>query len=185
VDDDDIRAALRRGDTDVAFRIVVRAHGPAVFAICRRYLKNPSAAEDVMQQAMIAAFKSRDALLEVEQIRGWLIRTAVHKCIDALRSGKRADRLHRDVGGAGADAGEGGDVVEQLGTTEDRRALEDCLAALDPDVAAAVLMRYREGMSWDKIAEAVEMPLDTIRMRVQRGALKSLRECLASKGITS
>lgn len=139
-----------------------------------------------MQQAMIAAFKSRSQLLEVDQIRGWLIRTAVRKCIDALRSTKRRDRLHRDrLDADNADTVDGGDVLELLGTTEEHRALEECLAALAPDVAAAVLMRYRETMSWEQIAEAMAMPLDTIRMRVQRGALKSLRECLESKGVAS
>jgi RNA polymerase sigma-70 factor (ECF subfamily) len=68
--------------------------------------------------------------------------------------------------------------------TQDRRALEDCLAALPPEIAAAVLMRYRDGMSWAQIAEAVETPMDTIRMRVQRGALKSLRECLEAHEVT-
>lgn len=138
-----------------------------------------------MQQAMIAAFKSRGQLLEVDQIRGWLIRTAVRKCIDALRSSKRTDRLHRDrLHADHADTVDGGDVLELLGTTQEHRALEACLAGLAPDVAAAVLLRYRDGMSWEQIAEAVAMPLDTIRMRVQRGALKNLRECLESKGIT-
>jgi RNA polymerase sigma-70 factor (ECF subfamily) len=181
--DDDIRAALRRGDTNVAFRLVLQTHGPAVYATCCRILKSRSAAEDVMQLTMMAAFKNYRQLLDVDQIRGWLIRTASRKCIDALRSSKRADRLHRD--GVGADAVDGGDVLDQLGTTAERRALEECLAALATDVAAAVLMRYREGMSWEQIAEAVAVPLDTIRMRVKRGALKSLRECLESKGITS
>jgi RNA polymerase sigma-70 factor (ECF subfamily) len=185
VDDDDIRAALRRGDTNVAFRLVLQAHGPAVYATCCRILKRRDAAEDVMQEAMMAVFKSRSQLLDVDQIRGWLIRTAIRKCIDALRSSKRTDRLHRDrLAADTADTVDGGDVLELLGTTQENRALEECLAALDPDVAAAVQMRFREGMSWEQIAEAVAMPLDTIRMRVQRGALKSLRECLASKGIT-
>jgi RNA polymerase sigma-70 factor (ECF subfamily) len=183
VDDDDIRVALRRGDTNVAFRLVVRAHGPAVYAACCRILKDRDAAEDVMQQAMMAAFKSRSQLLEVDQIRGWLIRTASRKCIDVLRSSKRTDRLHRERLNADiADTMDGGDVLELLGTTQEHRALEACLAALAPEVAAAVLMRYREKMSWEQIAEAVAMPLDTIRMRVQRGAINSLRKCLESKG---
>lgn len=126
-----------------------------------------------MQQAMMAAFRSRDQLLEVDQIRGWLIRIAIRKSLDALRSSKRLDRLRRDL----ADR----DVADLLDATTEERALEECLATLDPEIAAAVLMRYRDGMSWAQIAEAVDMPQDTIRMRVQRGALKSLRECLAAK----
>lgn len=132
-----------------------------------------------MQQTMMAAFTNRSQLLEVEQIRGWLIQIAFRKSVDALRSSKRIDRLRRDL--VEVDAPEIAGLLEQLGTTEQRRALEECFAALDPEIAAAVQMRYRDDMSWAQIAEAVAMPLDTIRMRVQRGALKSLRECLAAK----
>jgi RNA polymerase sigma-70 factor (ECF subfamily) len=180
--DDDIRAALGRGDINVAFRLVVQAHGKAVYTACYRILKNRSAAEDAMQQAMIAAFESHRQLPEVRQIRGWLIQIANRKCFDALRSSKRADRLQRD--GAGPEAMDGGDVIEQLDATAEHRALEGCLAALPPDVAAAVLMRHHEGMSWKQIAEAVAMAPDAIRMQVTRRAMKSLRECLESKGIT-
>ena len=135
-----------------------------------------------MQQTMISAFTHRSRLLEVDQLRGWLIQTATRKCLDALRSAKRSDRLQRDM--VDGDAPDELSLLEQLGTTQDRRALEECLAALEPDIAAAVQMRYRDDMSWAQIAEAVGMPLDTIRMRIQRGALKNLRDCLASKEVT-
>lgn len=132
-----------------------------------------------MQQTMIAAFKSRMQLLQVAQIRGWLIRIGIRKSIDAFRSAKRADRLHHDLTERGTHTD--GGSAPPLGSTQERSVLESCLAALEPDLAAAVLMRYRDGMSWAEIAETVALPLDTVRMRVQRGALKSLRECLAAK----
>lgn len=135
-----------------------------------------------MQQAMMAAFKHRRQLLEVDQIRGWMIRIATRKCLDALRSAKRSDRLQRDL--VDGDATDEVSLLDQIGTTQDRRALEGCLAALEPEIAAAVLMRYRDGMPWAQIAETVGVQLDTIRMRVQRSALKSLRDCLEAKGVT-
>jgi RNA polymerase sigma-70 factor (ECF subfamily) len=181
VEDDEIRAALRRGDDNLAFRLLLRAHGEAVFTRCCRILRNQSAAEDVMQQAMMAAFKSRSQLLEVDQLRGWVIKTAVRKCLDALRSAGRKDRLERDV--VAGEPTEAASLLELLGSTTERRALEECLAALDPELATAVWMRYRDSMSWAQIAEAVAIPVDTIRMRVQRGALKLLRDCLASKEV--
>jgi RNA polymerase sigma-70 factor (ECF subfamily) len=179
--DDDIRAALRRGQDEVAFRLVERAYGHAVYTTCYRILRNPAAAEDARQQAMMAAFTHRRRLLAVDQIRGWLIQIANRKCLDALRSAKRGGRLQRDL--VDHDEPDELSVLEQLGTTQDRRALEECLAALPRDIAAAVQMRYRDGMSWAQIAEAVGIPLDKIRMRVQRGALKRLRDCLAAKEV--
>ena len=134
-----------------------------------------------MQQAMISAFKNRSQLMEVDSIRGWLIRIATHKCLDELRSSKRMGQLQHDL--RNSDPTDGEDLLVQLGTTQDRRALDECLSGLDPVLRTVVLMRYRDAMSWEQIAKAVKLPLDTIRMRVQRGALSSLRECLASKEV--
>lgn len=134
-----------------------------------------------MQQALIAAFKNRSQLLRVDQVRGWLIQIAVRKCLDALRSSKRNDRLKRDV--VDSDVVKVDSLLEQLGSTEEQQALEECLSRLAPDVAAAVQMRYRDDMPWAQIAEALEVQEDTIRMRVQRGALKSLRDCLEAKEV--
>lgn len=135
-----------------------------------------------MQQTLMAVFKSRAQLLEVTQLRGWLLRVAVHKCVDALRSSRRAVRLQADwPSGDSVDTA----VLNDLIAVQARRTLEGCLARLDPEVAAAVLMRFRDGCSWDEIAAAVGVAVDTIRMRVQRGALKSLRECLESHEVTS
>lgn len=134
-----------------------------------------------MQQAMIKAFENRSQLMAVDSIRGWLIRIAARKCLDELRSSKRMGQLQRDL--RDSDPVDGEDLLAQLGTTRDRRALEECLSGLDPDLCAVVLMRYCDAMSWEQIAEVVELPLDTIRMRVQRGALSSLRACLAAKEV--
>ena len=144
-----------------------------------------------MQQAIMAAFVSRAQLLEVAQIRGWLFCIAIRKCLDALRATKRVSRLQRDLAGGTGDTGgfpgseEESSILAMLASTQEKRALEGCLAQLDPELVVAVLMRYRDGMSWEQIAEVVAVPVDTIRMRVQRGALKSLKDCLAKKEITS
>ena len=180
MEDDEIRAALRRGDDNGAFRLLMQAHGRAVYSACCRILRDDVSAEDMLQQAMTAAFNHRRKLLGVDSIRGWLIQIANRKCLDALRSAKRTGALHRDL--ANSDAPESS-VLDRLASTEERRALEECLAALPPDIAAAVRMRYHDGMPWTQIAKAVGIPLDTIRMRVQRGGVDSLLDCLTAKGV--
>lgn len=182
MEDDEIRGAIRRGDDNRAFTLLMREHGPALYGRCLRILRNREAAEDVMQQTLISVFKSRAQLLEVTQLRAWLLRAATNKCFDALRASRRSVRLQSDWPGADAADSE---MLGNLIAVQERRALEGCLARLEPEVAAAVLMRFRDGRSWDEIAAAVDVAVDTIRMRVQRGALKSLKECLASHEVTS
>src|SRR6185503_633371 len=85
VDDEEIRAALRRGDVEAAFRRFARAHGPAAYGPSLRIMGDRAAAEDVMQEALIAAFENRDKMLEITSLRGWLITIAIRKAYDALR----------------------------------------------------------------------------------------------------
>ena len=55
--DDEIRAALRRGRIDDAFRRFVRAHGAAAFSASCRIVRDAQTAEDVMQESLISAFR--------------------------------------------------------------------------------------------------------------------------------
>jgi RNA polymerase sigma-70 factor (ECF subfamily) len=173
VHDDEIRAALRRGRIDDAFRRFVRAHGAAAFSASCRIVRDAQTAEDVMQESLISAFRNREQMLGVASLRGWLIKIATRKSLDALRATRRTGRLHEAMLRAD-DPVNGQDLAALLARDEGRRALE-------PETCAALLLRYREGVAWDEIAEAVGIPVDTIRMRVQRGALRSLRACLEAQ----
>jgi hypothetical protein len=61
-------------------------------------------------------------------------------------------------------------------------ALLDCLDALEPATRTALLLHHWEDRSWHEIAEAVKLPIDTIRMRATR-VLRDLLACLAGKGV--
>ncbi len=178
--DDEIRAALRRGRIDDAFRLFVRAHGGAAFSASCRIVRDAQTAEDVMQESLISAFRNREQMLGVASLRGWLIKIATRKSLDALRATRRTGRLHEALLHAD-DPVNGHDLAALLARDEGRRALEHCLGTLEPETCAALLLRYREGVAWDEISEAVGIPVDTIRMRVQRGALRSLRACLEAQ----
>lgn len=178
--DDDIRAALGRGDLERAFALVRQHHGPQVYTRCFHILGDHAQADDALQEALVVGFRKRAQLAKVDSIRAWMMRVAINKALDALRRNRRQRvKLERqaqlDAAGEGA-----GVLADGLGAF-DRARLDECLAALDPVTRAAVLLRYEDELPWEDIAETVGLPVDTIRMRVQRGALRSLRGCLAGK----
>ena len=180
--DDEIRAALRRNDLERAFALVSQHHGPAVFTRCFHILGDRAQAEDALQETLVVGFRKRAELAAVASIRAWLMRVAVNKALDAHRRDRRQRaklerqvRLDVDADAAGAAVG------DSLGSF-DRAKLDECLAALDSVTRAAFLLRYEDELAWEQIAATVELPVDTIRMRVQRGALRSLRVCLGEGG---
>lgn len=134
-----------------------------------------------MQATLMAAFENRTDLLEVEHLRAWLGRVAYRKCMDALRSSKRLGRLQRDLPEAGEQ--ELLDLVDLFGANEEKQALEECLARLEPTLALALVMRFRDDLGWERIATTLEVAADAIRMRVRRVGIPSLRACLDAKEI--
>lgn len=131
------------------------------------------------------ALQHRNELVDVQHIRGWLLQVATRRSLDILRASKREDQRHREVAEqVGSGASDHGDALEYLVLMERNRALEVCLAELEPEMRAAVQMRFQHGMSWEQIAEAVAETPNAIRMRVHR-VLKRLRTCIESKEGTS
>lgn len=180
--DDDLRAALERGDDESAFTLLRDRHGRAMFTRCFHLLGDRALAEDALQETLIMAFRRRAELRSVVNLRGWLMCVATNKALDLLRRAKR-DRAKLDRQRQ-AEAGDETSTPPAPGeglARYDRASLDECLAALDPVTRAAFLLRHEDELPWEQIATRLGVPVDTIRMRVQRGAMQSLRTCLEAK----
>jgi RNA polymerase sigma-70 factor (ECF subfamily) len=181
-EDDDIGAALRRGDDGAAFALLMRRYGGTVFDRCFDVLRDKGLAEDATQNTMIKTLRARAKLAAVQNLRAWLLQVATNTALDTLRAAKRQNtRIERLRQHGGADEA----VVSPGGSDEHGRyhaALQICLEELDPDTRAAFLRRHKDEASWDEIAEELGLPVDTVRMRVKR-ALKGLKRCLERQDI--
>ncbi|MEZ4404470.1 MAG: RNA polymerase sigma factor [Kofleriaceae bacterium] len=176
MEDDDIREALRQGDDHRAFRLLGDHHGVAVFRACAAVLRDPAAAEDAMQDALMKAFRKRRKLMKVASVRGYVLVIARRTALDAARKRQRRTQL---------DAVHAAEPVAAAPTSREARelaALDECLAALEPSTALAVTLFYRDAQPWAVIATQVGLALDTVRMRARR-ALKDLAACMAAKGV--
>ena len=183
MDDDDIRAGLRAGDVDGAFRALRERHGGPVYRACLARLRDHALAEEAMQDAFVKAFRKRGQLAAAASLRGYLLGIASNTAVDVLRKAQRRARLARanqDL--AGEDAAMTATAVEA--EPAELVALYDCLDHLEPKTRAAVFMHYRDERSWHEIATAIGVPIDTVRMRVRR-VLKDLRACMKAKGVSS
>lgn len=180
--DDDIRAALRRGADDAAFDLLVRAHGRAVLGRCHEILRDRGLAEDALQATLVKALRERGQLHSVVNLRAWLMQVASRTALDVRRSARRheqrVERLRQQADGEDAMIAE----PARTDPARDHAALHACLDELEPDLRAALLMRYQDDASWDDIAAALGLRVDAVRMRVKR-ALPGLQACLARQGV--
>jgi RNA polymerase sigma-70 factor, ECF subfamily len=153
-----VRAA-QRGSAD-AFAELFRRHWPRAHRAAFLVIHDATAAEDVAQEAFMAAVRSLDRFDRRRPFGPWLHRIVVNRAIDYAR----ARELRREVSG---DAG-----VEPVARCEPDAPSDDvlsALAALPPDQRAVIVMRHLLGFTPGEIAKALGLPRGTVNSRLRRG----------------
>ena len=88
-----------RGGEKAAFEAVVRAYGPVVRGVARRFFASIFDQEEAMQDVWLHLWKNRtaiDADRDVSELAGYIAVTARHRCIDILRRRKPSIEIHDD-----------------------------------------------------------------------------------------
>jgi RNA polymerase sigma-70 factor (ECF subfamily) len=143
---------------------LVSAHSDAVYRLARSIVHDSALADDVVQETMVKAWRALPDF-DGEIPRAWLMRVAHNTAISLLRT--RRDQVR--------DASDFGEVAERAAgpatTTVDRAALDElwhALAELDETSRSLVVMREMSGLSYEEIAEALDLPLATVKTRLFR-----------------
>jgi len=165
---------VQKGDK-TAFDLLVRKYQHKVVKLVTRYLRDPSDAEDVAQEAFIKAYRA------IPQFRGdsafytWLYRIAINTAKNAivsrdrnpvefdldLQSVEESNSMQMRL----ADA----ETPESLLQTEEiRTTVNQAIEALPEDLRTAIVLRELEGLSYEDIALAMDCPVGTVRSRIFR-----------------
>lgn len=158
-----VRAA--RAGSQAAFGRLVARHQQGLRAFLRRAAG--ADADDVAQEAFVTAWSSLARLRDDEGFRPWLYGIAWRKALSLHRGTVRAAR--RDHDWVEEHDGQGGGL-----DPADRMALEAAMAQLPADQRAAVALCMAQGWSHGEAADALGLPLGTIKSHVARGRDKLL-----------
>ncbi|KIN73447.1 sigma-70 family RNA polymerase sigma factor [Sulfitobacter guttiformis] len=160
-----------------AFSALYDATSAKLFGVALRVLNNRAAAEDAMQDSFVKIWNNASRY----QSNGlspmtWLITIVRNTAIDRLRATRKG---HIDVDTPGLELSAPGATPEQnaIAAGEARR-LVGCLDELAEDRGAAVRGAYLDGQSYSDLADAFNVPLNTMRTWLRRGLI-SLRECMS------
>ena len=147
-----------------------RELGPQVWAYLRRRVRDVNLADDLLQETFLASASNPAGLLAAESKRAWLIGIARNLLRDQLRRGERERALiHRSE-------------PPNIETTEENPRLEAMRHAITklPEAQREVLdLRLRQDLSYAEIAEALEIPIGTVRSRIHH-AVSALRDWAAA-----
>jgi RNA polymerase sigma-70 factor (ECF subfamily) len=154
-----------------AFGELVRRHQDFVYGAALRVVKNPTIAEDLAQEAFVRAYRGLPEFRYESQLRSWLYRIVTNLALNAVT--RKREYAHDDVPERSAAPSAERSAHDSLLADEMHNAIGD----LPEELRRCLVLREYEGMSYQEIADATGLPLNTVRTRILR-ARRSLRSSL-------
>lgn len=169
--DDALVEAARRGDA-AAMDLLLRRHYDRVHAVCRRIAGGTRDADDAAQEAMIRIVRNLHRFDGRSAFGTWAYRIATNTALDELRRRQRRPQLHVVVDHDDErTAFEPADdrAHRHVDAVADRMAIDAALAALPDEFRTPVVMRDVGDLDYAEIADALGIPIGTVKSRIARG----------------
>lgn len=158
-----------------AFEALVRMSADRLYAIAYRILRDPDAADDAMQEALLDAWDDIHLLRDADRCDAWLNRLLVRACYRAARRDRAHAARIRQI------APDGETTEDAFAAVAGRDELDGPFRHLSPEHRAVVVLRFYIGLSVPEIAETIGIPIGTTASRLHY-ALQQLRAELDADG---
>ena len=165
-------ACAQQGDRQ-AFGELVELHRPGVINVVYRMCGDPQLAEEAAQEAFIRAWQNIRRYNPRFHFRNWVYRIALNVALDVLRRRKETTDIATEPLAAGGESPEAS--VERKERAEQVR---QAVLAVSPASRAVLVLREYEGLTYQEIAEALDIPIGTVMSRLNY-ARSQIRKALA------
>lgn len=172
---------LVAGESVDAFEAVYDRHSAAAFSLAYRIVGNRTTADDVMQEAFLSIWRSRERYEpDRGSLRSWILGIVHHRALDVLRRNSVHDRRRASAEGIEEqhEAAERTDV--EVARREEARSIRSAIDDLPERQGQVIQLAYFGGFTHTQIAEMLEMPIGTVKGRMRLG-LDKLRQHLSGE----
>lgn len=156
--------AASTGVTDVQLEQLMTEHAEAAYRVALSVTRDPDLAQDVTQDAMVKAWQALPTWRGDAPLRNWVLRITHNTAISTLR--KRREVLQDPF--EMPDEATQRSVERQAHGRMALEAFEQALHGLDELTRSIVVLREVEALSYDEIAELLDVPLPTVKTRLLR-----------------
>ena len=176
---DEAVVALTARSDEVALAELYDRLGRAAYGLALRVIRDEALAEDAVQEAFLAVWRSAGSFLaEHGKPSTWILTLVHRRAVDLVRREERRrtdplDELAQPTGEA---------TDEEAWLRAQRQVVQEALRKLPPDQREAIELAYYGGFTQSELAERLGLPLGTIKSRMFAG-LRRLRELLAEAGL--
>jgi len=157
------------------FAQLVGRHQAMVFSMALAHLRNRAIAEYVAQEVFLELYRRLGTLESEAHVTNWLRRVTAHRLIDQAREWKRKPQTSLELVAEPVAGVRTGDLL--LNET-----LQQLVGTLPEHARMIVILRFQEDLELAEIAEILDLPIGTVKSRLQR-ALVLLKDKLARRGV--
>jgi RNA polymerase sigma-70 factor, ECF subfamily len=171
--DEELVALATTGDLDSFNQLVARWERP-IYALAYRTLGREEDARDVVQEAFLRAFRGLRGFRGQAKFSSWLYRITLNLCRDWIRRERRAPVVQTPEG---VDPIEMADermaptesVEDLVARKEMTAAVSRAMAELPEEQRVAILLKEYHGLTFQEIADQLDVPLSTVKTRLYQG----------------
>lgn len=146
---------------------MIAEYSPLVFHVAFTIVRDRGLAEDVVQETMIKAWRSKDSFRGESSARTWLVKICRNTAIDSLRRQRRVPATVGELPDS-ADASASADTERIAQGRDEVSRLAGALDSLDELSRTVILLREVEAMSYQEISEVMDVPVSTVKTRLLR-----------------
>jgi RNA polymerase sigma-70 factor (ECF subfamily) len=184
--DEQLLIQFKQGDARALHSLIERYTTP-IYNLARRLLRDSMEAENVAQETFLRLMLSANRIDLTQPIKPYIFRIAVNQCRDLMR--KHRPLVFTDLGDDSAQAvdtivDDQPEPWESLAQAELETRLRHAIDQLPAKFQTVILLRYFEDLSYEDIARALDLPLNTVRTFLRR-AKAQLREALEPESQSS
>ncbi|GAB4282102.1 MAG: RNA polymerase sigma factor RpoE [Candidatus Rifleibacteriota bacterium] len=172
IDDNELIDRIKKGDNK-AFDQIVSIYEKGVYRLCYRFFNDENDAMDATQEVFIKVYKALGSFEGRSSLKTWVYRIASNTCITLAEKKKREkEGLLKTLIGWWSDRNSTTpeeEVLDQEHRSLTRELVAKKVEQLPEAYRMPVILKDIEGLPLEKIAEILEVPLGTVKSRINRG----------------
>ena len=174
---------LAKVGSDKAFTYLYNTYHNSIYSNIYNIVKNKDVADDLLSETFLKAFKNINTFTKDISFEMWLKTIANHHSIDFIRSGKKSqnniyiddDQLSEFI------YSDYTNPEKELIKKEEYTVFEKALKTISPRPRSVLIYRYKDGLSYQEIADKLQLNIGTIKHYIHRYKAKLIENINQSK----
>ncbi|MAX29862.1 MAG: RNA polymerase subunit sigma-24 [Candidatus Marinimicrobia bacterium] len=183
VTDEVLIKEFQNGNRNSYTQLVTR-YRDKIISFLYRYMHDMDSAEDLAQETFFKVYLKKDSYKETYKFSTWLFTIAANLAKTELRKLKR--RKTSSISDINEDGTSENIFIDEDNTEKssnnESKIIQKALSELEHDYKIIIILREIQELSYDVISKILQLPLGTVKSRINRGKLK-LREILINYGV--